>query len=84
MLFAFADGLITQRQFEDLDRLRRIRNQFAHNWEPVSFSDDKIASHISALHFSTLEDVLPSRSARDSVSAFIIRCPSLEEPCVCK
>jgi hypothetical protein len=25
-------GLVTKRQYADLDRLRRIRNAFAHNW----------------------------------------------------
>lgn len=63
---AFSLGLITKRQCEDLDRLRRIRNEFAHSWEPISFADQKIASHISALHFSGLDDEFP-KSLQDKV-----------------
>jgi Mannitol repressor len=50
---AYSLGLITNQQYEDFDRFRRIRNEFAHNWEPISFADQKIAAHISAVHFST-------------------------------
>ena len=57
---AYSLGLVTRRQHEDLDRLRRIRNEFAHSWEPMSFNDQKVASHISALHFSSLDDDFPA------------------------
>lgn len=63
---AYSLGLITTQHHDDLDRLRRIRNEFAHNWEPISFADQKIAAHISALHFSTLDDEFPA-SAQDKV-----------------
>jgi DNA-binding MltR family transcriptional regulator len=56
---AYSLGLVTKRQHDDLDRLRRIRNEFAHNWEPVSFNDQKVAAHISALQFSRLDDKFP-------------------------
>lgn len=57
---AYSLGLITKRQHADLDQLRRIRNEFAHNWEPISFSDQKIGAHIRALHFSSIEDEFPA------------------------
>ena len=63
---AFSLGLITKRQYEDLDRIRQIRNEFAHTWEPISFMDQKIAAHISALNFSSLDDNFPS-SPREKV-----------------
>jgi DNA-binding MltR family transcriptional regulator len=59
---AYSLGLITKRQYEDLDHVRRIRNEFAHRWEPTSFVDQKIASHISALSFSSLDDDFPASS----------------------
>lgn len=39
---AYSLGLITRPQREDLDRLRRIRNEFAHTWEPVTFTAQKL------------------------------------------
>jgi DNA-binding MltR family transcriptional regulator len=57
---SYSLGLITKRQHADLDRLRRIRNEFAHSWEPMSFNDQKVASHISALHFSSLDEDFPA------------------------
>lgn len=56
---AYSLGLVTKPQYDDLERLRRIRNEFAHSWEPVSFSDQKIAGHISALHFNSLHEEFP-------------------------
>jgi DNA-binding MltR family transcriptional regulator len=57
---AYSLGLVTKRQHADLDRLRRIRNEFAHNWEPMSFNDQKVADHITALHFSSIDDDFPA------------------------
>ncbi|ANW05037.1 MltR family transcriptional regulator [Bradyrhizobium icense] len=76
---AYSLGLVTKRQYEDLDRLRRIRNEFAHNWEPISFADQKIAAHISALHFSTLDDDFPSspqEKVRKSFGALLVELRS--------
>jgi len=33
---AYAMGLLTEVQFEDLERLRKIRNHFAHSWQKTS------------------------------------------------
>jgi hypothetical protein len=41
---AFAMGLISREQFEDLEILRRIRNEFAHNWEEVSLEHGDLKS----------------------------------------
>lgn len=76
---AYSLGLVTKRQYEDLDRLRRIRNEFAHNWEPISFADQKIAAHISALHFSTMDDEFPSspqEKVRTSFGALLVELRS--------
>jgi hypothetical protein len=35
---AYAIGLITKEQFLDLERLRKIRNEFAHSWKPTRVS----------------------------------------------
>lgn len=56
----FALGLITHRQQEIVHRLMRIRNVFDYYWEPISFDDQSLSSHIAALHFSPLTTEFPS------------------------
>jgi DNA-binding MltR family transcriptional regulator len=76
---AYCLGLITKRQHADLDQLRRIRNEFAHNWEPMSFDDQKIAAHIRALHFSSIDDdfpASPTEKVRTSLGSLLIELRS--------
>jgi hypothetical protein len=76
---AYSLGLITKRQNADLDRLRRIRNEFAHNWEPVSFNDQKVADLIKALHFSSLDDDFPAslvEKVRTSLGSLLVELRS--------
>jgi len=76
---SYSLGLVTKRQYEDLDQLRKIRNEFAHKWEPISFDDQKIAAHIRALHFSSLDDVFPAspiEKVRTSLGSLLIELRS--------
>ena len=71
---AFALNLITLNQYENLERLRRIRNEFAHCWEPISFNEPRVASHIKELHFSPLVDEFPKsrfEKVRRTVAALL-------------
>lgn len=52
-------GLITDEQFSDLERLRKLRNAFAHTWKSLSLSDQAIAAHITALSFPASHDEFP-------------------------
>ncbi|MBR1267227.1 hypothetical protein JQ629_06870 [Bradyrhizobium sp. AUGA SZCCT0222] len=79
IMMAYSLGLVTKRQRADLDRLRRIRNEFAHNWEPTSFSDRKIADHIKALHFSSMDDHFPTspiEKVRTSLGSLLVELRS--------
>lgn len=79
---AFALGLITDRQQENLDRLRRIRNEFAHSWEPITFANQTVASHIAALHFIPLVSDFPETKAakvRDCISSVLVEIRSTTE-----
>lgn len=72
---ACALGLLTKRQEENLDRLRRIRNEFAHSWEPITFDNQAVASHIAALHFTPLVSDFPDtkiRKVRDCISSVLV------------
>ncbi|MBB2818392.1 UNVERIFIED_ORG: DNA-binding MltR family transcriptional regulator [Rhizobium esperanzae] len=77
---AYSLGLVTKGQYADLDRLRRIRNDFAHTWEPISFSDQKIADHIRALRFRSLSDEFPTSltdKVRTSLGTLLIELRSI-------
>jgi DNA-binding MltR family transcriptional regulator len=72
---AQALGLLTPHQADDLDRLRKIRNEFAHKWEPVSFTDQKIAAYIRAVNFHSLDEEYPETSmakVRTSISLLLL------------
>jgi hypothetical protein len=55
MKAAFAIGLLTQEQYEDLEIARKIRNLFAHDWEGVSLDRADIKSMIGQLHRYTFD-----------------------------
>ena len=49
MNFIYAIGFIRKDYYHDLDIIRKIRNEVAHNFDVVSFSDEKIASNTKRL-----------------------------------
>lgn len=55
MKAAFAIGLLTKEQYEDLEIARKIRNEFAHDWEGVSLDRADIQSKISQLDGYTFD-----------------------------
>lgn len=46
---AVALGLIEDREFEEISLIRKIRNEFGHGWESVSFETECIAVHARKL-----------------------------------
>lgn len=59
---AFAFGLLTEEQYQDLEISRKIRNAFAHDWEGVSLERQDIAALIKNLHGYTFDhQPLPDR-----------------------
>lgn len=65
---AYALGLLTRQQCDDLNRIRKIRNEFAHNWEGCSLTDSRISSHITALNPSRI-DADTASTPRDKLYA---------------
>jgi hypothetical protein len=49
---AYSLGLVTKGQFSDLEQLRKIRNLFAHTWQPISLADQRVAGHIRSMNFA--------------------------------
>jgi hypothetical protein len=63
-----AIGLLSAAQYADLDIIRRVRNEFAHNWEGCSFEDQKIAALVERLLPGRIVTEKPTRH-RDKVNA---------------
>lgn len=51
---AYAMGLLSKEQFIDLEHLRKIRNEFAHNWEGCSYARSDIADRIRQMNPSRI------------------------------
>lgn len=79
---SYALGLINEEQFKDLEYLRKIRNEFAHAWEHVSLSQEKLASMVRNMSFSYLDDDFPETSAdkvRTSITALLTDLSSMAQ-----
>ncbi|MCC7596730.1 transcriptional regulator [Janthinobacterium sp. FW305-129] len=80
---AYSIGLITKEQFQDLEILRKIRNEFAHNWKPVDMAKQKIAALIDNMTYSRLDNNFPTTSSekiRSSMSCLLIEiCASTHQ-----
>jgi hypothetical protein len=79
---SYALGLINEEQFRDLEYLRKIRNEFAHAWEHVSLTEDKLASLARNMSFSNLDDGFPETSAdkvRTSITALLTEISSMAQ-----
>lgn len=75
----YALGLITKDQFLDLERLRKIRNEFAHSWKIVDISNQKIQSLIQGMCFSRVSDKLPetlSEKIKSSMLSLLVEIRS--------
>ena len=51
---AYSFGLVTLEQYKDMEILRKVRNQFAHNWEGVSLERNDIQAMVGELSGYTL------------------------------
>ena len=50
IVIAYAMGFISENEKNDLDKVRQIRNAFAHILRPITFKTEQIADLIDALH----------------------------------
>lgn len=72
---AYALGLVTKEQFQDLERLRKIRNEFAHTWKPIDLSHPKARAAAEAMNFSGIDRSFPktpSKRVQSSISCLLI------------
>jgi len=52
----YAIGLLSDEQYRDLEFLRKIRNEFAHNWEGCSFEKPNIKDWIAGMSASRINE----------------------------
>lgn len=71
---AYAFGLVTEQQFKDMELLRKIRNQFAHNWEGVSLERNDIAAMVGQLSGYTLSGETTQSTGKDRLLASLTAC----------
>lgn len=71
MKAAYAVGLLTREQYEDLEIARKIRNVFAHNWEGVSLSQPDIRAMIGQLHGYNFDQTPMTTEPRDRLQQSI-------------
>lgn len=69
---AYALGLISKGQFEDLQHLRAIRNKFSHTWKPLSFEDPSVSGHIKAIRFGKAITTYPENPQHKLMTSFQI------------
>ena len=46
---AYVTGVISAELYGDLNRVRKVRNLFAHEHGPLSFDDPKVSGHVASL-----------------------------------
>jgi len=56
-------GLITKDQFSDLECLRKVRNDFAHAWRPLDFTQARIAGHVATMSYGSTSRRFPETPA---------------------
>jgi len=72
---AYALGLVTKDQFLDLERLRKVRNDFAHSWVPLSLEHPKLAAAVNAMSYSRLDERFPktlSQKIKTSIGGLLV------------
>ncbi len=71
---AYSFGLVTEAQYKDMEILRKVRNQFAHNWEGVSLSRNDIQALIGQLSGYTVDHREIKGGSREKVLGTLSTC----------
>lgn len=76
-----AFGIISDEQQRDLDIARKIRNEFAHNWEGCSFEKQNVrdlADALTASRIARQHPTEPTEKFRESISCVLIELTHLQ------
>lgn len=61
---AAALGLIQENEFNEITAIRKIRNEFGHGWEPLTFESENVAVHARKLPWRGPAELEPTSSNR--------------------
>ena len=61
IVICYSLGLISKDMMDDMNIIRKIRNDFAHNHESISFNDNPISSKCISLKFNIVNDKIEGR-----------------------
>jgi len=70
----YAVGLVTEEQFKDMEILRKVRNQFAHNWEGVSLERNDIAAMVGQLSGYSFSGAPDQSAGKDRLLGTLSSC----------
>lgn len=70
----YSFGLLTRDQYKDIEILRKIRNEFAHNWEGVSFERQDIRARLKELSCYTLDGKPIEGGSREKLVGTLAVC----------
>jgi len=70
----YAFGLVTDDQFKDMEILRKVRNQFAHNWEGVTLEQNDIKALIGQLSGYTVDHKPIEGGSRERLLGSLSTC----------
>lgn len=70
----YSFGLVTEDQYKDMEILRKVRNQFAHNWEGVSLDRNDIQAMIGQLSSYTLHHKPIEGGVREKLLGTLSTC----------
>jgi len=70
----YSFGLVTEDQYKDMEILRKVRNQVAHNWEGISLAHDDIQSMIGQLSGYTLDNKGIEGGVREKLLGTLSTC----------
>lgn len=68
---AAALGLIQDNEFKEITLIRKIRNEFGHGWEPLSFDAENIAVHARKLPWRGPAEYEATSSIRSRFNAAV-------------
>ncbi len=70
----YAFGLVTDDQFKDMEILRKVRNQLAHNWEGITLERNDIQALIGQLSSYTVDQKPIDGGSRERLLATLSTC----------
>lgn len=67
----FCLGLILEEEYLDLNKIRKIRNEFAHNWDDINLNDSKLSQICKSMFYIRTDIELKNQVPRQCYNTAI-------------